>query len=164
MFGEADHEDEALSLEERADRYVDRLEELYGHAAVYVIVNAGLVGLNLLTSPDRFWALWPLLGWGIHLAGHAVAVVGVPGRADWRRRTRAAFLRQHENEAGREGQGAAAHTDRASDAEQARLRRRIEHLETIVTSADWELVLDSTPEGSTAQAQAATLADEVVQG
>jgi hypothetical protein len=44
------------------------------HAAVYAIVNAGLITLNVLlwTLADvNFpWAIFPLIGWGIGLAFH----------------------------------------------------------------------------------------------
>lgn len=40
----------------------------------YVVVNAGLVAINLVTSPGYFWAIWPMIGWGIGLAAHAVTV------------------------------------------------------------------------------------------
>ena len=41
------------------------------HLFVYLAVNALLIGINLTTSPDNLWLIWPLLGWGLGLAGHA---------------------------------------------------------------------------------------------
>jgi hypothetical protein len=41
------------------------------HLIIYVAVNVLLLVVNLLTSPDKLWFYWPLLGWGIGLAGHA---------------------------------------------------------------------------------------------
>ena len=154
--------EEALSLDERADRYVRRLEGFYAHLATYVGVNAMLVGINLLASPDVFWAIWPILGWGVKVGGHAVAVFGIPGRADWRERTRASFLRRHG--AGPTADPHASASDEAPDNETERLRRRVEHLEAIVTSADWDLVLDRSPEAASDEQQTAQLADEVVPG
>lgn len=157
----ADEED--LSLEERADRYVRRVEAFYAHAATYVGVNALLVGINLFASPDVFWAVWPILGWGVKLGAHAVAVFGLPGRANWRERTRAAFLRRHGVRP--EVSGETLSGSRSTpDASPNRLRQRLENLEAIVTSADWDLVLDETPEGESAEEKAARLADTVVQG
>ena len=153
--------EEELSLDDRADRYVRRLEGFYAHLASYVGVNALLVGINLFTSPDVFWAIWPILGWGVKVAGHAVAVFGVPGRADWRERTRTAFLRRHDTRPA--GGGAPASTSsEMPDNETERLRRRVEHLETIVTSVDWDLVLDPPSDERDAERQTARLADEVV--
>jgi 2TM domain len=42
------------------------------HAAIYLIVNAFLVALSLWHG--RAWAAFPLLGWGLGLAIHGVAV------------------------------------------------------------------------------------------
>jgi len=54
-------------LSDRAefDRRVRR--DFYGHLASYVIVNGFLCGINIVTG-GYFWAVWPLLGWGIGLA------------------------------------------------------------------------------------------------
>jgi 2TM domain len=42
------------------------------HASVYVIVNAFLMALSLWQG--KTWAAFPLLGWGLGLAIHGVAV------------------------------------------------------------------------------------------
>ncbi len=42
------------------------------HLFVYLAVNALLVVINLVTSPQNLWFIWPLLGWGIGLAAHAL--------------------------------------------------------------------------------------------
>jgi len=45
------------------------------HASSYVLVMAALVVIWLLTSPGHyFWPVWPMLGWGIGLASHGLAV------------------------------------------------------------------------------------------
>lgn len=43
----------------------------YIHLAAYVLVNALLVGINLATTPDRWWFYWPLAGWGVGILAHA---------------------------------------------------------------------------------------------
>jgi hypothetical protein len=50
----------------------------YIHLAVYVLVNAGLIALNLSTSTEHLWFKWPLLGWGIGVGFHALAVFVLP--------------------------------------------------------------------------------------
>jgi hypothetical protein len=46
------------------------------HATSYVLVMALLVAIWLLTSPHgHFWPIWPMLGWGIGLASHGLAVL-----------------------------------------------------------------------------------------
>ena len=161
MFGgRQSAEGPSLSLEERADRHVRRLQGFYAHLAAYVGVNAMLVVINLLTSPGVFWAIWPILGWGVKLGAHAVAVFGVPGIADWKARVRRDYLRRHTD--GGSARLNDANAEHPED-EKERLRRRVEHLEAIVTSADWDLLADLDEAGPDDE-RAAVLADEVVSG
>jgi len=46
------------------------------HLVVFVLVNAGLAVINLLTSPGYLWFVFPLGGWGIGLFAHGLAVYG----------------------------------------------------------------------------------------
>ncbi|WP_437227232.1 2TM domain-containing protein [Planctomicrobium sp. SH661] len=75
----------------------------YVHAGVYVAVNAMLAYIDLTTNPDRLWFFWPLAGWGIGLAAHAIAVF-VTHKATDRVLERVAHReeRQHRREARRE--------------------------------------------------------------
>jgi 2TM domain len=50
----------------------------YIHLAAYLAVNALLVYINLAASPGRLWFQWPLIGWGVGLAAHALAVFVLP--------------------------------------------------------------------------------------
>jgi hypothetical protein len=75
----------------RAKRRVRRLRGFYIHLLFYVLVNAFLIVINVAASAARgygWWAQWPLLGWGIGLAAHGVAVFGIGGwlGADWEER------------------------------------------------------------------------------
>ena len=45
------------------------------HLIVYVAANVLLVVLNLAGSADKLWFIWPLLGWGVGLLGHAYLVM-----------------------------------------------------------------------------------------
>lgn len=44
------------------------------HLIIYVAVNVLLIVLNLAGSADKMWFIWPLLGWGAGLLGHAYLV------------------------------------------------------------------------------------------
>ncbi|HQI24979.1 MAG TPA: 2TM domain-containing protein, partial [Smithella sp.] len=44
------------------------------HLAAFAAVNAVLVWINLDTSPEYFWAKWPLAGWAVALSYHAFSV------------------------------------------------------------------------------------------
>lgn len=61
------------------------------HFSAYVLVNAILIAVNLLLTPDRLWFYWPLLGWGIGILAHGLAVHFSTGEKVRRRsRTRGA--------------------------------------------------------------------------
>jgi len=59
----------------RARRRVRRLRGFYVHIAVYAVVIAGIALINWFTSPEYWWVVWPMIGWGIGLAAHAVSVL-----------------------------------------------------------------------------------------
>jgi hypothetical protein len=46
----------------------------YRHVMIYIIVNALLVAVNLLTDPSHLWFQWGMLGWGIGLLVHGLNV------------------------------------------------------------------------------------------
>lgn len=48
--------------------------ELWGHIGVYVVTNAILAMMNMMSSSYP-WFIWPLLGWGIGVGCHAVAAI-----------------------------------------------------------------------------------------
>jgi hypothetical protein len=48
---------------------------LYIHASVYVAVNTFLALVQMQTTPQLHWNLWPLAGWGLGLAIHAALVL-----------------------------------------------------------------------------------------
>ncbi len=55
----------------------ERLEAKYGfyvHLSVYSAVNLLLIIINLSTSSEVFWFIYPLMGWGIGLFFHALGV------------------------------------------------------------------------------------------
>jgi len=70
-------DDPSMSEVERgARRQIARLRGFYHHLLVFALVNTGLLAINLVASPGRLWFYWPLLGWGIWLALHAVGTFG----------------------------------------------------------------------------------------
>jgi hypothetical protein len=73
---------------QKAKERVADLRGFYTHLTVYVIVNIGLFLINMIASPGSLWFLWPLMGWGIAVALHALRVFGSGGLsgADWEER------------------------------------------------------------------------------
>jgi hypothetical protein len=132
--------------EAEAKKQVKEEKEFFGHLASYLICNTFFIGLSLFTG--GYWFIYPLLGWGIGLASHATRVFGVPGKGgDWEHRRMQELLGQEETQASldalrtqlRRLEHGESNTADASP-EVARLLRRIENLEAIVTSRDWDLL------------------------
>lgn len=65
-----------LSLDQKQEQdafaQVRQLRRFYLHCLRYVLVNGVLLGINLATQPNRWWALWVAGGWGIALALQAI--------------------------------------------------------------------------------------------
>ena len=62
---------ESQSAEEiLAFNQVRKLKGFYIHLAQYVLVVALLAGINALTSPNRWWVQWVIMGWGIGVFFH----------------------------------------------------------------------------------------------
>lgn len=80
---------------ERAKRRLAAIKGFYVHLFVFAVVNAGLFVVNVATG-QPWWVHWVLLGWGIGVLAHALAVFGRAPQAiaEWEKRK----LRQLVNE------------------------------------------------------------------
>ena len=58
----------------------------YIHAMVYVVVNLFIFALSAYAFGRRPWSVFPLLGWGLGLALHGVAVFMLGDGSSFRRR------------------------------------------------------------------------------
>jgi len=47
------------------------------HLIPYLVVNTFLIGLNMMTTPRIFWAIYPLSGWSLGLFFHGWAACQV---------------------------------------------------------------------------------------
>ncbi len=63
-----------------AKKRVEAKMSFYTHLSVYVAVILLLTFIDILSSPATIWVHWPILGWGIAVALHAVVVFVFPGR------------------------------------------------------------------------------------
>ena len=58
----------------------------YIHATLYVVVNLLIFALSVYAFGHRPWSVFPLLGWGLGLALHGVAVFMLGDGSGLRRR------------------------------------------------------------------------------
>lgn len=58
----------------KAKKRVDEIRGFYGNLVAYIAVNGFFVVINLVTSPDKIWFYWPMLGWGIGVLFHGLRV------------------------------------------------------------------------------------------
>jgi hypothetical protein len=84
----------------RAEKRVNELRGFYSHLLTYCIVNAGLFLINYLCTPQHWWFLWSLLGWGIGLLCHGLTVCrcGVWGET-WKERKIAEIMEKRKQDA-----------------------------------------------------------------
>lgn len=64
-------------LRRRAEQRVGAKLSFRIHLFTYLMVNAGLAVLNVVTSPEYLWCLWVVFGWGVGLIAHGFAVYGI---------------------------------------------------------------------------------------
>lgn len=62
---------------EKAAKRVEELKAFYGNLISYCIFIPFLFYINWRTSPNYWWAFWPLLGWGIGVISHAIKTFGI---------------------------------------------------------------------------------------
>ena len=58
----------------KARKKVEEIKGFYGNLTSYIVVNIGLMVLNLVTSPEYLWFFWPLFGGGIGVVIHGMVV------------------------------------------------------------------------------------------
>jgi 2TM domain-containing protein len=82
--GEESIKDQEQRRYEQAHARVQAIKGFYVHAVAFVMVNVALIALNALVG-GVWWFYWPLIGWGIGLGVHALAVFGFGGGGPWGR-------------------------------------------------------------------------------
>ena len=55
------------------------------HLTIYLLVNVLLIGVWAASGGGYFWPVWPILGWGIGVAGHAAPLLAGVGSGPPRR-------------------------------------------------------------------------------
>lgn len=68
--------DDAIAYK-RATERVKELKGFYANLTSYIFIIPFLIFLNIKTAPQYHWFWWPMLGWGIGLASHALQTFGI---------------------------------------------------------------------------------------
>ena len=70
-----------------AKRRVRKIRRFYSHFTSWIVFSIFFVFLNITTGGPEFWAIFPIMGWGIGVLFHAISVFGLPGLGrDWEER------------------------------------------------------------------------------
>ncbi len=69
-----------------AYKYVQKRKDFWVHLALFLIVNANLITLNLAKTPDKLWFHWVLMGWGAGLLLNGFQVFGNGFAKNWEAR------------------------------------------------------------------------------
>jgi hypothetical protein len=59
------------ALREAAVERLKKKHDFYPHLLAYLLVNAFLVAIWLISGSGYFWPVFPIVGWGIGIAFHA---------------------------------------------------------------------------------------------
>ena len=86
--------EESVAYQKAAKR-VEALKGFYSNLLSYAVVIPFLIFVNLYTSRDYLWFIWPMLGWGFGLSMHALKVYGI-GK-NWEEKQIQKILNQHQS-------------------------------------------------------------------
>lgn len=54
----------------------EKKRDFIKHLRVYLAMSIFFVVLNVMTSSGNFWAIWPIMGWGIGVVMEGLSVYG----------------------------------------------------------------------------------------
>jgi hypothetical protein len=73
---------------QRAKKRVDDKKSFFSHLAVYVVFNLAFIIIWVATSPGGYlWFVWPLAGWGVALALHALGTFVFHKDSKWEQKS-----------------------------------------------------------------------------
>ena len=58
--------------------YLNNLKDFYQHLGIYIFINVLLLVINVFLTPQYYWVLWCIGGWGVGLLIHYVYLVKSP--------------------------------------------------------------------------------------
>ena len=111
------------------------VKQFYIHLSTYLAVNTGLMIVNILDGPDGPVAMIPLVLWGALLARHGRKVFGWKGAktAEWEKELLRELM---------DGKPLPEDIEllpaSSSEKDILRMRKRLENLEAIIASQNWD--------------------------
>jgi hypothetical protein len=92
MTGQSEEE-----LYKHAEKRTNEIVGFFIHAAIYVVVNAGIWAIDIATGGGIEWAYWTTIPWGIGLAVHGLVLLfelRIFGE-EWRQRRIERYVERH---------------------------------------------------------------------
>ena len=82
----------------KAKKRVEEIKGFYGNLVSYIVVNIGLIIINVTTTPQHLWFYWPLLWWGLGVLFHGLKVFDYMPffSKDWEERKVKEFMEKEE--------------------------------------------------------------------
>jgi len=82
----------------KAKKRVEEIKGFYGNLTAYIVVNIGLMILNLVTSQQYLWFFWPMGWWGLGVLFHGLKVFNYMPffNKDWEERKIKEFMEKEE--------------------------------------------------------------------
>lgn len=72
---------------EQAKKKVKQKKSFYRGLFTWIIFSIFFIVLNIVSSPNSVWAIYPIAGWGLGVLLQAANVFGFPGMSkDWERK------------------------------------------------------------------------------
>ncbi len=81
---------------EKASKRVEELKGFYGNLISYCVFIPFLFFINWRTSPNYWWAFWPMFGWGIGVISHGIKTFGIS--KDWEEKQIRKYMQKQEEE------------------------------------------------------------------
>jgi len=84
---------------QKAIKKVNDIKGFYSHLFVYIFVMFILTIVNIKYTPEHYWFIYPLTGWGLGVFGHGLGVFGTNRifGSSWEERKIKKFMEEEKN-------------------------------------------------------------------
>lgn len=83
---------------QRAKQRMEDEKSFYNHLIAYLVINAFLLVVNVLSTPGNWWFYWITLFWGIGVAVHGISTFSRRGifSKEWEERKIRQYMEEDE--------------------------------------------------------------------